>query len=107
MACRDLHAYVVNGGSADNIPVDALSGANAPIRSDRSSKARTEADTSSERHPSPGVKSLFGSGLGSPSTLREPSPAPGTKFNTGIAFTAAPAFGRRSPWRRTGGPPMH
>ena len=31
-----------------------IGGANASIRSGRSSKARTEADTSSERHPSPG-----------------------------------------------------
>ena len=34
-------------------------GANAPIRSGRSSKARTEADTSSARHPSPGSQSRF------------------------------------------------
>ena len=39
------------GGPADNIPVDALNGANAPIRSGRPSKARTEANTSSARHP--------------------------------------------------------
>ena len=57
------------GGPADNIPVDALHGANAPIRSGRSSKARTEADTSSERHPSPGVRSLWSQTSVQPSSL--------------------------------------
>ncbi len=37
---------------------EQLRWANAPIRSDRSSKATTEADTSCRRHPSPGVRSL-------------------------------------------------
>jgi hypothetical protein len=88
---RSLHwrtstgVYVV-GGSADNIPVDALHGANAPIRSGRSSKARTEADTSSERHPSPGVRSLWSQTSVQPPTLGEPSPARAPRFNTGIAL---------------------
>jgi hypothetical protein len=59
-------------------------GANAPIRSGRSSKARTEADTSCGRH-SPGSQIAFESGLGSPSSLRQPSPAQTAQVNTGIA----------------------
>ena len=53
--------------------------ANAPIRSGRSSKARTEADTSSARHPRRS-QSHSESDLGSPSTLREPSPTPGNQI---------------------------
>src|SRR5204863_8553492 len=54
--------------------------ANAPIRSGRSSKARTEADTSSARHPRRS-QSHSESDLGSPSTLREPSPTPGNQIH--------------------------
>ena len=43
--------------------------ANAPIRSGRSSKARTEADTSSGRHPSPGVRFLLSQASVQPSSL--------------------------------------
>ena len=52
-----------------------LNVANAPIKSDRSSKARTEADTSSGRHPTPGSQILSSQTSVQPSTLREPSPA--------------------------------
>ena len=66
-----------------------LTGANAPIKSGRSSKARTEADTSSARHPRRGVRSLSSQTSVQPSTLREPSPARAPRFNTGIAFHGA------------------
>jgi hypothetical protein len=46
-----------------------LSGANAPIRSGRSSKARTEADTSCGRHPRRGVRSLSSQTSVQPSSL--------------------------------------
>jgi hypothetical protein len=46
-----------------------LHGANASIRSGRSSKARTEADTSSERHPSRGVRSQWSQTSVQPSSL--------------------------------------
>ena len=64
-----------------------LIGANASIRSGRSSKARTEADTSSERHPSRGVRSLSSQASVQPSSLRRPLGRRGQrKVNTGIAL---------------------
>ena len=60
--------------------------ANAPIRSGRSSKARTEADTSSARHPSPGSQIAFESDLGSAFDPTRTVARAGTKFNTGIAI---------------------
>jgi hypothetical protein len=64
-------------------------GANAPIRSGRSSKARTEADTSSGRHPhrsqshsEPDLGSAF-------DPTRTVARAGTQRFNTGIAFVLA------------------
>ncbi len=68
-----------------------LFGANAPIRSGRSSKARTEADTSSARHPRREVRSLSSQASVQPSSLRRPSPAQTTQVNTGIAIRASSA----------------
>jgi hypothetical protein len=78
------------GGPADNIPVDAPNGANAPIRSDRSSKARTEADTSSRRHRRRS-QSHSESDLGSAfDPTRTVAHAGTRRFNTGIAFVPNP-----------------
>ena len=92
MACRDLQAYVINGGSADNIPVDA------PLWGERSYQVRPILESKNRgRHfvretPVAEESNRFlGQASAQPSTLREPSPAPGTKFNTGIAFRESAA----------------
>jgi hypothetical protein len=60
-----LTGYVVSG-PADNIPVGVPPrGQTVLIKSRRSSKARTEADTSSERHPRRGSQIASESDLGS------------------------------------------
>ncbi len=99
---------VVDADLPSNIPVGARNRKNAPIRSSRSSTARTGADTSFARHRANGVRSLAES---DPGSALDPTPAVASTglahHNTGITSRLAHRAGnltrpRRPAVRRAG-----
>jgi hypothetical protein len=99
IACLDLQAYVVDGGSADNLPVGALTWGRTLLSSQTDPRKQEPRPTLRQQDTlAREVRVLSSQASVQPSTLREPSPARAPKIQHRERFPGKHSRRCAPPW---------